>query len=49
MLSEWSLKPKLIIQYYEQAGFPKLTKWQKFKVYLFCYWTNFKTFLRWEK
>lgn len=42
MLNQWSINPKNIIEYYEKAGFPKLTKWQKYKIYIYCYFQDFK-------
>lgn len=42
MLNQWSINPALVIEYRERAGFPKLTKYQKCKLYIYCYLQDFK-------
>lgn len=42
MLNQWSIDPALVIKYYEQAGFPKITRWQKCKLYIYCYLKDIK-------
>ena len=46
MLYKWSLNPSFLIKTYELTGFYKLSKKQKCQIYIYCYYNDFKNWIK---